>query len=271
MDSKTEIIDKITPDGIEENLPDFLKSVINICVTDETESTNSDAKKYASDGGKEGYLLIANRQKCGKGRMGRSFFSPEDTGVYMSLVLKPSIVPEKAVFITTAAAVSVCKALEEIGVRNPQIKWVNDIFVDGKKVCGILTEAGINPATKEVNYVVMGIGINIYSPEGDFPDELKGIAGGIFVDKKADLRNRFIARFLHYFWGYYEDIASGKHIKEYEERCFILGEDINIISNEKITPAKAVSIDENCCLVARLLNGEDVVLHSGEISIRKVN
>lgn len=270
MEKETGIFDEITSQGVTEYLSDDLKNIFRICVVDETESTNNDAKKYASDGVEEGFVLIANRQKNGKGRMGRSFFSPEDTGIYMSLVLKPEISPEKAVFITTAAAVSVCKALEKVGAEKPQIKWVNDVFVNGKKVCGILTEAGINPENKKLDYAVLGVGVNMYSPKGDFPADLRDIAGGALTEAKENLRNRFIAYFLESFMEFYKNISSGKHISEYRDRCFVLGSDINIISHERITPAKALEIDENCCLVAELSDGERVVLNSGEISIRRV-
>lgn len=271
MEKETRIFDEITSQGITEYLPDNLKNAFRICVIDKTESTNTDAKKEAINGAEEGFLIVANRQENGRGRMGRSFFSPGDTGVYMSLVLRPRIIPEKAVFITTAAAVSVCEALERLGARKPQIKWVNDIFLNGKKVCGILTESGINPTLKQLDYAVLGVGVNMYFPEELFPEELRDIAGGIFREKKENLRNRFIAYFLESFSGYYKDIHTGKHIKEYERRCFVLGSEITIISGEKMTPAKAVAIDENCCLVAELPNGEKTVLNSGEISIREAD
>ena len=127
-------------------------------------------------------VMIAEEQTAGRGRMGRSFESPEGTGIYLSILMKPHIPAEKAVRITTAAAVAACRAIEECTAETPSIKWVNDVYVRGKKVCGILTEGSADPATGLLNWAVMGIGFNVYKPQNGFSDAIKDVAGPITLN-----------------------------------------------------------------------------------------
>lgn len=258
----------LSPQGISAFLCEGLKDKICVEFISETESTNAIIKKRASQGEKEGLFVVAGRQTEGRGRLGRSFFSPGDTGLYMSLLLRPCIKAEDAVLITTAAAVSVCEALEKAGVKNPRIKWVNDIFVEDKKVCGILTEASFNPEKAELDYAVLGVGINVYEPEGGFPEDIKNIAGAVFSQKEENLRNRIAGEFLNSFMAYYHSISEKKHCAEYAKRNFVVGKKINVIKNGTTTPAKALAIDTDCGLLVEYENGERAILNSGEISVR---
>ena len=262
--------DVITCEGIRKYIDTGVISQINIEYLKKAESTNDIVKKRATQGESEGLVIIACAQTQGRGRMGRNFFSPGDTGVYMSLLLRPKIKPADAVLITTAAAVSVCEAFEKLGVDNPQIKWVNDIFVNNKKVCGILTEASFGADINTLDYAVLGIGVNMYEPENSFPEEIKDIAGAVFSEKSENLRNKFVAYFINSFFDCYENLESKKHCPSYAERCFVIGKDINVISGDSIKPAKALSVDENCGLLVRFNDGETAVLNSGEISVRTV-
>lgn len=264
------MLDIISAEKISFILNDELKKSVCVEVVEKTESTNSLVRSRAEEGEGEGLVIIAGEQTNGRGRMGRSFFSPGDTGVYMSLLLRPKIKPSDAVLITTAAAVSVCEAFEKLGVKKPQIKWVNDIFVNNKKVCGILTEASFGADINTLDYAVLGVGVNMYEPENSFPEEIKDIAGAVFSRKSEDLRNKFVAYFINSFFDCYENLESKKHCTSYAERCFVIGKDINVISGDSIKPAKALSVDENCGLLVRFDNGETAVLNSGEISIRTV-
>ena len=264
------MIDIINCKGIESFLEPNIKKEILIEYLSRADSTNTIVKKRALTGEKEGLLLVAGEQTCGRGRMGRRFFSPGDTGVYLSLLLKPDICPQDAVQITTAAAVSVCEALEEIGVEKADIKWVNDVFINGKKICGILTEAGFNSRKNTLDYVVLGVGVNMYTPENGFPDDLSEIAGAVFTEKKDNLRNKFIAGFINSFMYYYKNIENKHHCDKYAERCFVVGKEINVISGEDARPAKALAVDENCGLVVQFENGDTTILNSGEISVRVV-
>lgn len=260
--------DIITVEGIKKYISADLRSKIKVNVVGTAESTNDSVKKLGAEGEGEYYLLVSGTQTKGKGRMGRSFYSPEDTGVYFSLLLKPSIDPAEAVLITTAAAVSVCEALEKTGAENPGIKWVNDIFLNGKKVCGILTEASFNTKKEKLDYVVLGVGLNMYRPHSGFPDEIKDIAGAVFNDKHEDLRNSFIGFFINSFIQYYTNIGSKAHCAEYSRRCFVTGMDIYVVSDGRKVPAKALGVDGNCGLAVEYETGEKAVLSSGEISIR---
>ena len=261
------MIDIIDSKKILEFLNSDLKNKIKFEVLDKATSTNTLMKEVAAEN-EEGFVIVAGEQTAGRGRMGRSFFSPGDSGVYMSLLLKPQIKPEGAVQITTAAAVSVCKALKHLGVSDSKIKWVNDIYIGNRKVCGILTESSFNSQSGVLDFAVLGVGINIYESEEGFPEEIKDIAGAVFTQKQENLRNEFIAEFINVFFDYYKVLSSKKHMKEYKENSFVIGEEVNIIQGENIRSAKAIDIDENCNLVVKLSDGSTEKLYSGEISVK---
>lgn len=263
--------DKVTYAGIFDYLENDLKELVKINVEKRVDSTNKRVKELAAEGEKEGYLLVSGMQTTGKGRMGRSFYSPEDTGVYMSLLLRPEIKPEDAVLITTAAAVSVCEALELLGAEESKIKWVNDIFCNDKKVCGILTEAAFDIENNKLGYAVLGVGANIYSPKTGFPEELQGIAGAVFSEQQEDLRNKFIAYFLNSFFGYYKNLSSRNHCGEYRCRCFVIGMEADVVSCGAVRRCKVLDVDDNCGLLVEFMNGEKATINSGEISLRPAN
>lgn len=262
-------MDILSSENICDALNECLKSKIQIEVLGKTASTNTLLKDYASNGAEEGFVLIAEEQTSGKGRLGRSFFSPENTGLYLSILLRPSFKAEKALNITTAAAVAVCRALEKAGADSPKIKWVNDIFVNGKKACGILTEASINGAKGNLDFAVLGIGINVYSPKNDFPDELKEIAGGVFADSRENLRNELCADIINEFFSmYYCGLEKGVHTKEYIERNLVIGKKVTVCRGEERRSAVVDGITEECHLSVTYENGEKDYLSSGEISLR---
>ena len=261
------MVDKISSQKISDFLDEDLKDKIIIEVLEKTTSTNTIIRQRANES-PEGLVVVAEEQSEGRGRLGRSFFSPGGTGLYISLLLRPEIEPSEAVMITTAAAVAVCEALEKVGADTPQIKWVNDVFVKGKKVCGILTEASFNPESRKLKYAVLGIGINMYEPEGGFPDEIKNIAGSVFSETRENLRDMVTAYFLNSFMEYYYNLSQKEFFKKYTERCFVLGKEINVICGDCVRGAKALSLDESLGLNVEYDNGEKAVLSSGEISIR---
>ena len=244
-----------------------LKGKIKFQVLDKATSTNALVREKAKES-EEGLVIVAGEQSAGRGRMGRTFFSPGDSGVYMSLLLKPEIKPEDAVQITTAAAVAVCRALESLGVYDTGIKWVNDIYIGNKKICGILTESGFNSQSGMLEFAVLGVGINIYEPAEGFPEEIKNIAGAVFSERKEDFRNKFIAEFINEFFSLYNNLSLKKHLKEYRQKSFVLREEINIIQGENIRNGKAIDIDDNCNLIVELTDGSTEKLYSGEISVR---
>lgn len=242
---------------------------IDLNVVASIDSTNKKVREMAIEGAKEGYTVIAASQTMGRGRRGRSFYSPKDTGVYLSILLRPkNYTPEQATRITTMAAVAVCEAIESISPEKAMIKWVNDIFIDNKKVCGILTEGAIDLETHYLDYAVLGIGINVYYPEGGFPEEIENTAGAVFKHVEDDCKNKIAAAILNNFMKYYLSDSVTEYTSRYKERNLAIGKDITILVGNSKTKAKAVDIDDDCHLIVRYDNGETEALSSGEISIR---
>lgn len=161
------------------------------------DSTNKAAKEQAIAGATGGTLVIAKSQTLGKGRREHEFFSPEG-GIYMSIILTPEMLPSlEPDVITALAGVSVCEAVQDLCGIVPKIKPVNDLFVDGKKICGILTESGTEFDTGTVQWIVIGIGINFDSDINEFPKELQSIAGSLFEPGKSFVtKNRLIAAII---------------------------------------------------------------------------
>ncbi len=212
--------------------------------------------------------LVAMQQTAGKGRRGRSFYSPADTGFYLSILLKMDIRPEIATRFTTAAAVAACRAIENCTDAQPSIKWVNDVFADKHKVCGILTEASISVESGGLDWAVMGIGFNVYEPEGGFPKDISNIAGAISREKKKDLRSRIAADFIKNFYDICLNITDSNIAAEYKERSFMIGQEILVMRGDEQAEATAINIDDECRLVVRYTNGRIEALSSGEVSTR---
>ena len=228
-----------------------------------------DHKTKAIAGYSEGTVLVAGMQTDGKGRLGRRFYSPADTGVYMSILLRPSdIPPSKALRLTTAAAVAVCRAIESVSGKDPKIKWVNDVYLDNRKVCGILTEGAVSLESGSLDYVVLGVGINVYRPEKGFPADIEDIAGYIFDEKTNDGKNMIAAAFLNNFMKIYQSGDFESYIDEYRKRSFIIKKNINVINDGSIRKAFALDIDDNCRLIVCFEDGTMEHLDAGEISIR---
>lgn len=263
--------DIISVQGIKKYLrPEIIDMDIN--VFDSVESSNTVLKEKADNNAGEGYMIIANEQTSGRGRIGRVFFSPKDTGIYMSLLIKPdNFYSYQAVRITTIAAVAVCEAIEAVSGEKAEIKWVNDIFVKNKKVCGILTEGSFDMESGLMNYAVLGIGINVYEPEEGFPEDLKYVAGPVLHEHISDAKNRIISNFLNSFYKYYHLENPLKYVEDYRKRSFVIGKEINIMSGNKSSRAVVLGIDDNCRLIVRYPDGREECCSSGEISIRLDN
>lgn len=246
------------------------KTQFDIHVKSVVTSTNTVLKELAKKGEKSGYVLVAEHQTNGKGRAGRSFYSPANTGLYMSLLLRPNISAENSLFITVSAAVAVSRAIEKIsnGKTIPQIKWVNDIFVNNKKVCGILTESSVD-SSGMLEFAVLGIGINILPPENDFPKELLTIAGSVFsATDDTNLKNKLAAEILKELETLPDSYISESILNEYRKHSMLVGKQVFVLSGEKKIPCTVLEIDSKARLVVRFENGEKKALLSGEVSIR---
>lgn len=235
-------------------------SAYDIKVKKSVSSTNTIMKEKAHDGGKEFSVLIASMQTGGRGRMGRTFHSPHGTGIYMSILLKNKE-GSSPLLITTDAAVCVARIFEEMTGEKAKIKWVNDIYMQGKKVCGILTE-GVG------EYAVLGIGINVLPPKKGFPEDIKDIAGAVFKRKKPYLREKVIVKLLREFMNVYENPDHEKLLSEYRERSIVLGKEILILKNKDRETATAIDIADDYSLVVKKENGEISYLNSGDVSIK---
>lgn len=236
-------------------------------VREEATSTNRLAKELAEQGACEGTVVIAAAQTAGRGRLGRCFCSPPNTGLYMSIILRPMLRAEEALSITTAAAVAVCRAIERVTPRVCRIKWVNDIFCDDKKVCGILTEASLDTETGGLSYAVLGIGINVRDPQGGFPAELQGIAASLYGAQGGD-RALLAAAVLDAFFEEYAMLPDKRFVEEYRCRSLLNGRRITVKKPTGDHAATAIEIDTACRLRVRYDDGTEEALSSGDVSIR---
>ena len=243
---------------------------LDIRVLASVTSTNTLLKEMAASGAPEGTVLVACRQTAGRGRMERAFFSPSDTGLYLSLLLRPQIRAQEALFITTAAAVAVAQTVEELAGKPAGIKWVNDVFMNGRKVCGILTEASLDMESGSLEYAVCGIGVNLRPPEGGFPEAIQDVAGAVFPDGKLppDARSRLAAGILRRLISFYRALPAHPFFEEYVRRSVVVGQDILVLRGGEGLPARALAIDGDAGLHVRYGDGREEVLTSGEVSIR---
>ena len=253
--------------GIQKYLDLETDEWIRLQVFEEVDSTNEVLKRRSAEGPAEGLVAAAMTQTKGKGRYSRGFCSPAGTGTYFSIFLKPTFSLEYTPLITTAAAVAVCRAVDKLSGKRSQIKWVNDVYLEGKKITGILTEASFNAESAELEYAVLGIGINLYLPEGGFPPEA-GPAGAVFEEVQEDMRNRMIAEVLDQFRPLYERLEERSFLPEYRERCFVTGRDVLVLRGGKKTSARALEIDDQCRLKVRYEDGREELLNSGEVSLK---
>lgn len=232
------------------------------------ESTNKTAKEMAVAGAEHGTVIIADSQTKGRGRYSRSYFSPSG-GLYMSIILRPEVLNfENPTSVTAFAAVAVCEAIESISEKTPEIKWVNDILIDGKKVCGILTEAVTDFESGSLDWIVLGIGINVYIKTEDFPDDLQTSATSIFPNEKMfGVRNKLSAEIINRILGYDITPREAEIFRKYKNRLAILGNQVTVIQNKNEYKATVIDIDAAGHLVVKNENGEIITVSSGEIRV----
>lgn len=259
-------VDLLTESGIRRALSDAHQSLaltVLPCAT----STNALLREWAAEGAREGTVVLTNQQTRGRGRLGREFFSPPDSGVYMSILLRPrNMAHAQAVRLTTMAAVAACGAVEALCGKEARIKWVNDIFLEGRKVCGILTEAASSLESGQLDYVVLGVGFNVYPPEQGFPDYAPQ-AGSILQTWQDGAKNRLAAGFLNRLLDIYQGNAVGDYAALYRQRSMVIGRDILVRTPTGQRTAHALDVDRDCRLVVRYTDGTVEALSSAEVSI----
>ena len=249
-------------------LKEFFKEDKKVEYFEEITSTNTVLKERAMHGGTENTILISEFQTAGRGRLGKTFFSPKGCGVYLSYLIKPDILACDAVFITVAAAVAIRRALKSVFNIDTKIKWVNDIYFNNKKLCGILTEGGISSNGK-LDYAVLGIGLNIKNPPNGYPDDfafkttnLEEITGTTSDEKKW----QFIGEFINIFDNIFSD-KERSYTKEYKKASCLIGKEIEILSGEHKGPAFVRDIDDYARLIVDV-DGKIYALDSGDVSIK---
>ena len=238
-----------------------------------TTSTNDLAKIYANQNSTTPAIFISEEQTAGRGRLGRKFVSPSKSGLYISLCLFPTVALEDLSLITCATAVACVETLEELTGKSLNIKWVNDLFYQDKKVGGILTEVISDFESQQVQSLIVGMGINLIKNPQSFPEELHSIVGSIFsskteYDNSSFNRNHFIAQFLEKWTFYYQNLSKRNFIESYKEHSNVIGKFVNVFEGNQTYSAYAKDIDENGHLI---IEKEDNTLHSlsyGEVSIR---
>ena len=241
---------------------------------DTIDSTNSQAKQLAKEGAPHGTVLVAGCQTGGRGRMGRSFSSAEGMGVYLSVILRPNCPPAELMHLTCAAAVAGCEAVKKACGFCPQIKWINDLVWERKKLGGILTEMSLDSASGLVEYAVVGIGINCCQMPNDFPPELQSIATSIRqITHSPCSPFRLAAALTEALYEMDKRLLSDKFqlLETYRQGCITLGEEIVVIRGEEQAYGTALDLDEEGGLIVQFLDGTVKTVTSGEVSIRKIS
>ncbi len=239
----------------------------DIAVYDCLTSTNAWQKQAGEAGKAAPSVVIARAQTAGRGRMGRSFFSPDGTGLYVSLLLRPDFDISQSLYLTTCCAVCVAEAIEAVCGKTAGIKWVNDIFVDGKKACGILTEASVDMENNKLHYAVVGIGVNVAPPKDGFPPELASIATPLWETQEEAKPAELCAAILNRFFAYLEDFSARAFLADYRRRSILIGKSVTYPWQGKTETAKVLDIGDDASLV---LQAEDEIrrLQCGEVSVR---
>ena len=241
-----------------------------VCL-DCVDSTNNYAKQLADRGAPHGTVVLAQRQTLGRGRQGKSFSSPEGKGLYLSVLLRPELPPMDVINLTAWVAVAVCSAVERVTGERPGIKWTNDIILRNKKLCGILTEMGLEAESGQLQYVVAGVGLNVSQKEEDFGEELSPIAISLeqALDRpvrRADLAAAVIAAMD-------EMMADFPHKKEaylarYRADCVTTGHEVRLVEKGVARVAFAKDIDEDFALVVEHADGTEETVTAGDVSVR---
>ena len=236
---------------------------LRVRVYETLDSTNQEAKRLLAAGEPCPMLLLAEEQTAGRGRRGRGFYSPAGEGLYMTLALQPRAALSQATLLTAAAAVAVAQAVEALTALACQIKWVNDVYLDGKKLCGILTEASGSFEADALSSVCAGIGVNVRTR--DFPEEFAGRACSLWP--RAVSRNRLAAEIAVRLLNFAADLGARDFLEEYRRRSLVLGKAVTFTRGGGERRALAVGIGENGELIVRYDDGREEALNAGEVRI----
>ena len=250
----------------------FLTADRSLYCFDTIDSTNTYARKIALEGAVDGAAVIADHQTAGRGRMGRSFQSPRGKGIYLSVLFRPHLPPERLMPVTALAGLAVCDAVERLcGVR-PGLKWPNDPVLGSRKLCGVLTEMALEGETGRVQHLVVGVGVNVLHGPEDFQDEVADIATSLQMELgKPVSRPHLTALLLEELDRVYEALRADDltaYLAAYRRDCVNLGKTVQLIGAEGRETVTAVDVDEAFGLVVQMPDGSRKTVRSGEVSVR---
>jgi BirA family biotin operon repressor/biotin-[acetyl-CoA-carboxylase] ligase len=243
----------------------------DIRVFQETTSTNDVAERLGRDGVKEGVVIFAESQSKGRGRLGRTWVSTQGKGLWFSVLLRPPLTPQAATQLTIASATALARALRTAAAIGCEIKWPNDILVNERKVCGILTE--MSAELDKVNYLVLGIGVNVNFEESDFPVELRRTATSLAIEADRKFKRAEVAaNILRELDRDYSRVCSGKFAQvadEWEDQCTTIGRQVEIASGKRTILGRAESLDAEGALLVRTQHGHLERIIGGDVTLRK--
>lgn len=263
--------DKLNADDLHAQIPS--KQIIgrDLCVLEQTTSTNDEADRFARQGAREGLAVFAESQTRGRGRLGRIWSSPPRKGVWASILLRPPFTPAETTRITVMSAVSVARAIQQQTGLKPEIKWPNDILLKGRKTAGILTE--MQAESDHVNYVILGIGLDVNQTQADFPAEVKPVATSLKIESgRAFSRTDIALALLRELDSDYRRLCAGKFsaiAEEWEGLCTTLGKEITVTVGNQQHRGRAESLDPSGALLLRTVFGRLERIIGGDVSIQK--
>lgn len=249
------------PETIQKLLPECCGIGKQILYFQEIDSTNRLAKELAAQGAVHGTVLLADRQSAGRGRLGKTFHSPIG-GLYLSVILRPNFTAADMMSVTACAAAAVYSALEEYGI-SAKIKWVNDLFLHDRKICGILCEGGFHPQSGNLDYLVIGIGLNLQK-DAFLPQELYGIVTDIVTETSLKIdRNDAAAAILRHLDRYIKEIHDKTFLRVYTEHSYTLGKRVIVTHHGVEREALAVGYTQDCGLIVRFSDESEYVVTTG--------
>lgn len=237
---------------------------------EEIDSTNSYLKREALSGAPHGTVAVANCQSAGRGRMTRSFQSPPGKGVYLSVLLRPQLSPSELMGVTGMTAVAVCSAVERVSGIRPGIKWTNDLVLNGKKICGILTEMAVEGETGMTQSLVIGAGVNVSHTPEDFGPEVSQMATSLAQEGYPVSRAALAAAMIEELYRLSDALGGGisAWVDAYRRDCVNLGKPVQLLWTDHQTEAVAEDIDDQFGLIVRLSDGSKTTVRTGEVSVR---
>ena len=258
---------RLSEEDISLNLSPSWKDRVSLKVLETVDSTNQEAKRLLADGAGDLAVVLSSHQTKGKGRLGRTFYSPPGTGLYLSVIVKRELDMSDAILVTSAAAVAVRETLSVYTDRDIGIKWVNDLYIEGKKVSGILTEGTSSFESGKMESMIIGIGINLFPPEEGFPEEIRNIATALFESPTPQV-NTIAASLIEHVAAILEQLHDRSVMNRYRNYSIVLDRTVSVTQGSLSYTATVTAINDDGSLTVTDDQGEKRVLNSGEISLR---